>query len=480
MPRMSEKLNNEISQRNAYLILSDLHLTDIEEHKDGWKAYKSSRYIFDSRFDALIEEFVEEAGSDTQLTLVLNGDIFDFDLITALPDDPPWPVSRFERRYGLLPTASKSAFKLERILGDHPDFVTTLAAFAAGGHQIVFTFGNHDRELHFEAVQALLTSSIAQAAVELGFDGNVEELIAYEPWFYYVPGQVYAEHGNQYDQFSSFRRVLDPMVERDGEEHVAVPMGNQSARCLINVMGFFNPHAEDFVLNVFQYLAHWFGKYLFKGRSLLFAWLWGSHVVLFSSLVTRRRVIARGSKRHADAREAMAERVALGTGAIAEIDALKKRPVTDSLFRLARELWIDRALIAMVMTGATVTLALTPIPLWIKLMVPLTAFPLLFLTYEAFAQESIFAYTEEIAERARRISQLTNCPVVTFGHTHHPTLIPLSKGATFVNSGTWAPSWDVENEHLLPGGWNYVRVDVTAAGSATVRLESFMGEPSKD
>ena len=32
---------------NRYLVLSDLHLCDVEEHADGWKAYKREKYLFD-------------------------------------------------------------------------------------------------------------------------------------------------------------------------------------------------------------------------------------------------------------------------------------------------------------------------------------------------------------------------------------------------------------------------------------------------
>ena len=142
--------------RNAYLIVSDLHLTDVEDNSDGWKAYKGSRYVFDPAFGELVRRFVDRAEPETPLTLILNGDTFDFDLITAVPDDPPWPVSRTERRYGLEPTEPKSVFKIKCILEDHPDFIRALAEFAILGHRIVCLFGNHDRELEFEAVQAAL------------------------------------------------------------------------------------------------------------------------------------------------------------------------------------------------------------------------------------------------------------------------------------------------------------------------------------
>ena len=32
---------------NRYLVVSDLHLCDVEDNPDGWMAYKSARYLFD-------------------------------------------------------------------------------------------------------------------------------------------------------------------------------------------------------------------------------------------------------------------------------------------------------------------------------------------------------------------------------------------------------------------------------------------------
>jgi len=120
---------------NRYLVLSDLHLCDVEDHDDGWKAYKSARYRVDDELSALLADTADRFEAEnhepgTGLTLILNGDIVDFDLVVAVPDDAPFRVSSHERKRGLIPTAEKSAWKLEWVLKDHPVFIEALARFA--------------------------------------------------------------------------------------------------------------------------------------------------------------------------------------------------------------------------------------------------------------------------------------------------------------------------------------------------------------
>jgi hypothetical protein len=96
-------------------------------------------------------------------------------------------------------------------------------------------------------------STLARAAGDRPFD---ERLVQFGPWFYLVPGEIYVEHGNQYDYYTSFRHVLDPVVDDDGQATLALPMGNLSNRYLMTQMGYFNPHASDFILNAFAYVEH--------------------------------------------------------------------------------------------------------------------------------------------------------------------------------------------------------------------------------
>ena len=458
---------------SEYLVVSDLHLADVEDHADGWKAFKALRFICDDEFAALLARFTQQAATDATLTLVLNGDIFDFDLVTAVPDSPPWPVSRSERSRGLNASEPKSMWKLQRMLDDHPGFVGALAGFLAAGHRVVYVLGNHDRELHFPGVQTVLRSRLREHAAERGVE-FADEALRFEPWFFHVPGEIYAEHGQQYDYYTSFRYLLSPVVQQGGEERLALPMGNLSNRYLMSKMGFFNPHASDYILNVFAYFLHWLRHYAFSRRSIVIHWFWGSLVVM-GKLLRIRKELLRAPRDLKTQLEDLAARVELPLDTIQALYRLRHLPITSRFFRVIREFWIDRLLMAVVMTGGTVVLALVPIPLWIKLMIPLSSFPLLYFIYESFAKGgSIHTIEQEFPKVARRVSELVSARVVTFGHTHVPRLIPQRRGVDFVDTGTWAPITDRRRpERLVEGYRNLLRLSFPDQGEPVVRFESW-------
>jgi UDP-2,3-diacylglucosamine pyrophosphatase LpxH len=453
-----------------YLVISDLHLTDVEDHADGWKAYKGSRYVFDDELAALLERF--RAEHEGELTLILNGDVFDFDLVTAIPRDPPWPVSGLERTRGLNPTAPKSAWKLERILAEHPRFVAALAAHLCAGHRVVYILGNHDRELHFPEVRAALVAAVAEQVRASGGELGADAL-RFEPWFFHVPGELYVEHGHQFDYYNSFKNQLDPTVESREGPTLALPMGNLSNRYLTTRMGFFNPHASDFILNFFRYIDHWVRHYLFSRRGLIIPWLWGSLLVL-AHLLRLRRLLDRRRGPHSGQLGEIAERYGLPIPTVKQLNRLHSRPITNQVYRMVREFWLDRALIALIMSGGTVALALSPAPLWVKLMVPLSSFPLLYLLYEWLAQgETIFSVDRRIPEFAQAIARLLGVKVVSFGHSHRPRLLALGRDATFVDTGAWAPITQLgDMSRLKPGLRTYLVVSF--ASEPTVTLASQM------
>ena len=426
-----------------FLVVSDLHLCDFEEHADGWKSHKSARQSIDEDFGALLNTFRGEPSDGLPRVLVLNGDIFDFDLVTRVPEDPAFPVSTLERSRGLLPTAQKSAWKLRRMMQDHRGFMLTLARFVAQGHQIVYVMGNHDREFHFPEVQQAFLSELRECAASLGAALD-DQAVRFEPWFYYVPGVLYAEHGQQYDYYNSFRFVLSPVVETPQGKEIALPMGNLSNRYLVNRMGFFNPHASDYILNVFHYAMHWLRFYAFTRRSIVFNWFFGSLMVM-ARLLSLKKGVHKKPANHDELLEGAALRARLPLNTIHALSALHRAPITMRFYRILREFWIDRLLLAIVMVLGTVALAIAPVPDWAKVMVPLSTFPLLYFIYESLARgETIFSVEKEIPRYAMRIASLLDARVVTFGHTHRPRVVPLGKDAVFVDTGTWAP--------MTPGG----------------------------
>ena len=447
-----------------YLVLSDLHLCDVEDHEDGWMAHKSARYVFDDEIGALLRRFVASAKDDRELVLILNGDVFDFDLISAVPKEPKWPIKHRERTCGLDATASKSAWKLERVLDHHPRFVAALGAFLAHGHRVVYVLGNHDRELHFPEVRDAFVKRIDASVVDHGATLQDDQL-RIEPWFYYVPGELYAEHGNQYDYHTSFRYLLEPTVPTRLGATIALPMGNLSNRILMNRMGFFNPHASDYILNLFRYVTHWVQNYAFSKRSLASVWFWGS-LATVGRLISLKSKLRHAPPEHRERVLALAQRFAIDRDTVKQLEQLQRPPITERFFRIFRELWIDRMIVAGAMIVGTVVLALVPIPLWIKLMVPLSSFPLIFLIYEWLAEgETIFTVEQKLPKYARAIAALLPVRVVTFGHTHKPRMIPLDHDLTFVDTGTWAPIMKKMGKRALVSGYrNYAIFDFASAG----------------
>ncbi|MBI5544855.1 MAG: hypothetical protein HY901_13275, partial [Deltaproteobacteria bacterium] len=332
----------------------------------------------------------------------------------------------------------------------------------------VYVLGNHDRELHFPKVQRVLEDALEARGAPKG-------ALRIEPWFFYAPGEIYAEHGQQYDHYGSFRYLLWPVVRQGGEDAIAVSMGNLSNRLLMSRMGYFNPHASDYILNVFAYVAHWLRCYAFTRRSLALNWFLGSLLVIFQMLRTRR-LLRRAPPQHVERLAQVARQKGLKPAAVRALARLQSKPITGRLYRLVRELWIDRALIAAVMTMTTLGLWLSSAPTWAKVLVPLSTFPLLYFIYEALVEgETIFTIETTIPRLARTISRVLPARVVTFGHTHKPRQIPLSRDAVFVDTGTWAPvTRPRRRDRLAPGSRTWLEVAFQEGLPPRVTLGSCM------
>lgn len=457
-----------------YLIVSDLHLCDVEDHADGWKAYKSSRYVWDAAFAELLARV--EARGEGPLTLVLNGDIIDFDLVSDVPESPAWPVRQTERLRGLDPSEPKSVWKLERVLSHHADFLRTLAGFVERGNDIVYVMGNHDREFHFPAVQRVLSDAIRAAGAA---DGRVlpESVVRFEPWFFHVEGEVYCEHGQQYDHYNSFRHLLEPTIPNlHGDRVIALPMGNLSNRYLLGRMGFFNPHASDFILNLYAYIVHWLKHYAFsRHRGIFLNWFFGSLAVIWKLLEIKAQLLREPSDDPA-LLAAHAAHSGLTVPQLESLAELQHRPITDRFFLVIREFWIDRVIIATLMTLGTIALAVTPIPLWTKLTVPLMGFPLVYAIYEWIVHGgTIFDVEHHMPAVARAIARKLGVRVVSFGHVHKPRLVAVDRGVLYADTGTWAPIMDRTRPDCLATGYrNYLSVDFSGGPDPIVDFGSWI------
>jgi predicted phosphodiesterase len=383
-----------------------------------------------------------------------------------------------ERKRGLRATEVKSIWKLEQVLGDHLKFVAALARFLAlDNHSLVYVLGNHDREFHFPGVQRGFVRSIADQLADVT---TLCSRITFEPWFYYVPGEIYVEHGQQYDFYTSFRHVLQPTTQTREGEMIALPMGNLSNRYLMSQMGFFNPHAGDYILNLFSYAWHWLRYYAFSRRGIALNWFFGSLLVLARLLRTKREIHATPPG-YDEMKSRLCQRSAISETEFRQIEVLQHPPITNRVYRIVREFWIDRLIVALLMTSGTITLALVEIPLWIKLMVPLSSFPLLYLIYEWFAHgETVRGVEQEIRRYGTEIARILLTPLVVFGHTHAPQMFPIGEGVTFVNTGTWAPIFSKNQPgELLPGLRNTLWVHTIVGRAPEVQLTSQLPLPNR-
>jgi hypothetical protein len=164
----------------------------------------------------LLLAYNEPPFRDVPLTVVFNGDTFDL-LKTSLDGTYPTRI-----------TAEIAAAKLQRIKAAHRGFferLQRLLAHDAGSRQLCFLPGNHDLELVFPEVQALLR----------GWCGDSGQLLF--PGHAYRVGQVEIEHGTRGDPLFAVDEHA-PFVSDKGELLLNLPWGTVA---LLEVAVPFSP-----------------------------------------------------------------------------------------------------------------------------------------------------------------------------------------------------------------------------------------------
>jgi UDP-2,3-diacylglucosamine pyrophosphatase LpxH len=135
------------------------------------------------------------------LTLVLNGDIFDF-LKMAYKGAYPRHI-----------TEDVSAWKLDEVLRSHPDVFTALKTFLGHqGNRVHFVIGNHDADLAWPALQNTLRTHL----------GGTESNVTFDFWF--RKSGLHVEHGNLCDPFFSFK-VPRALTTYRGKKILNTPFG---------------------------------------------------------------------------------------------------------------------------------------------------------------------------------------------------------------------------------------------------------------
>lgn len=425
-------------------IISDLHLTDAEPplHQKTsrhplWKKFKTQEFFIDAALIQFIEHIQIKANGE-KVELILNGDIFDFDSVMSLPEFPIYRVNWFETRRGLFPKEEKSLFKMQVIVDQHVNVFDALKNFVKNGNTIVFIPGNHDVELHFPKVQKFIRESLDLTDLE-------QHSVRFVEWFYISEKDTLIEHGHQQDPYCMCEDPVNPFLLDYNELAIRLPFGNVACRYMMNGLGLFNPHVEkNYIMSLQDYLKFFF-KYLLRAQPLIvWTWLWGSVATLWHVTAERfaepYKLPTSIEKKIND----VAEKAKSNAGAVRELKELFVRPATQDPILIAKELWLDRLfLILLIFLGAYFLVSTLKTYFHISLFwifVPLSLLIPFFLFYARSVTSLVSQYKEPDEQLLAKQAAVTAVKRVVYGHTHI-AVHAFYGSIEHLNSGTWSPAF---------------------------------------
>ena len=425
------------------VILSDIHLAEAEPGEGLWMRYRQRRFSPDREIAAMLAALrgdLAARGPGHALSLVLDGDVFDFDAPRVVGDESVFHDEPRDAQH-VVPV-------VDAILRDNPLFVCGVAGVLADGHSVVFVSGNHDVQLTLPEVRERVAQRLIEATcAELASRGrpaaerdaaSVRQRIAFRAWFHRTPDGVVIEHGNQYDSYCAYRYPMAPFAP--GSRTIRPTMGSLATRLLVSRMGYFNPHVDSsFMLSLAGYVWHWMRYYALTRHSLVLAWAGGALRTIATLL--RIRDPERRRRRRADV-AACARETAVHPQIVARHARLFAPPAEDCIALVLRELWLDRAgLLLLGLVMATLWIVLAPRGLELYAVTPALGL----LAYEGLVPKvPLAALWQSMGRVARSVAKLHHARAVVFGHTHHPEGA-WEKGVFFGNTGSWSAAFhDIE------------------------------------
>lgn len=434
-------MNTQFQRAEHTIVLSDMHITEAEPVHPGnplWKRYKRPKLFIDRTFSRLME-LLRERTKPGSSELILNGDIFDFDSVLSIPPDPPFRVSWLERKRGLLSEEQKSVFKMQTILEHHPVWVEALRNWVLANNRLIFVIGNHDMELHWPSVQ--------QAVINrLDLPEELRENVRFCEWFYISNGDTLIEHGNQYDSYSLCSNPIHPLIKKGSRIYVRLPFGNLAGKFMVNGMGLFNPHIEaSFIKDSLKEYLVFFFKYMVRVQPLIvWTWFWGAMVTLVYS-VSEGFLPALKDPLMVETRvEDIARKANTTPSVVRGLRELHTHPAYMNPFKLARELWLDRAiLLGLILLGCfwffTTLHVFVQASIW-WFIIPTALLMPMFIFYA----KSIESEVSEMMKEARRnlplSAQIAKVRRAIHGHTHIETHTWV-ENIELLNTGNWSPAF---------------------------------------
>jgi UDP-2,3-diacylglucosamine pyrophosphatase LpxH len=433
------------SANESLLILSDVHLGNDLNDLSAAGGRRSS--LVDDDLANLLAHYRRSPCTGKGWRLVIAGDFIDFVGMSILPA-APCEASAEEREHGLGNGADHATLKLRAVAERHFVVFQALADFVAAGHGLTIVHGNHDVEFHWDKVKDAFRQLLVEIAVlrngwlEAPTSRDFASRIEFAPWFYYVGGVAYVEHGHQYDTLCSTDHVMAPLSPRD-PRRIARSLSDVLLRWVVRPTGSVPEYGHE-RMGVIDYVM--LGVSLgFGGVARLGMRFAGAVVELFRLRRAHWSVAAQSLREEHERRmAALADRTRIGIERLRSLAALQVPPVTRSIRKIMASVLLDRIALGagamMIMVPLAVVAGFHPWA-WSFVAAVLGGWALTHRRLTAQRREWFgekLDNDEILVERAGHLARLFPAAFVVMGHTHTPVMKPVAEGtATYVNVGSW-------------------------------------------
>jgi UDP-2,3-diacylglucosamine pyrophosphatase LpxH len=433
----------------SLLILSDVHLGNDLNDLTSIPTRRSHQVDVD--LANLVEHYRRTRPAGRRWRLVVAGDFVDFIGIAIHPRegeaDLDTAPSSEELAHGLGNAADHARLKLRAVVARHRVVFEAIAAFVAEGHALTIVHGNHDVEFYWEAAQEELRKALVTLATErCGTRGEaLAELagrIEFAPWFYYVPGLAYVEHGHQYDTLCSTDHVMAPLSPRD-PRRIARSFSDVLLRWVVRPTSGVPEYGHE-RMGMGDYVM--LGVRLGAGGLVRLAARFSAAVVelfrLHRAHLSEATLALR--EEHERRMAALAEATRVGMERLRALAALQAPPVTRSVQKILASVLLDKLALlfaaSLLLSAVLVVGGRGP---WSLVAVAAIALGWCWAHRELTKRRRAWFgekldNDEALLERAGHLARLFPAAFVVMGHTHTPVIKPVAEGAaTYVNVGSW-------------------------------------------
>ena len=455
-----------MEKKENILIISDLHL--------GYRSKDLSILDYENETKQMDKHFKKFINYYTNLDetksweLIINGDFIDFIQINYRLESEfsrDYKLSLDDIKYGMNNKEDHIVWKLQKVAKIHNTLFRELSKFIERGNSLILIKGNHDVEFYWPKVKRELKNILAEF---VDFETEEEKLefmsrIKIKDWIYYKENLLYMEHGNQYDDYTSFNHFVAPLSVTNHKK-IEMPFSHVSMRYWINLTKDFETH--DLSSWGFNDFMTWIKKEGVKGVILHLFYYFRALVMLLSNVkfvkdfdsymhLKERYYIKKISKIHN-----------IPPSVLLKINELKRIPVGVSIFGVLSSFYVEGFLIAFsfIIFLIYAIIVASFIKIFFAFVLFLFASAMFFYI---FSSDREIEPENKLITAAKDISKLINAKYYVFGHTHYPFVFKISKDKKYINSGSWL----LRSPQNIPDKFSYnLSHIVISDDEATLRL----------